>query len=233
MTSQAPIHIEALVDASERGAIMAAAQQLSEALGQASEGPPWPVTLAIGAPGTLPTGVGPTPSAVIVSLVSGAERTDSPMSKTEEFWRAYLRRLSDYGAPIFLQTVFRHVSDRLRDGRTSPVLERIRRLNRMAADLSQEMGIAVIDVDRVFAHIGARRLQSDHRTMSVFAADVAGHLTARSLLSFGLDDRVDPGLQERAKAVLGELEQPDNLVLRRMSRLRRSAQPALTTDRRS
>ena len=35
-------------------------------------------------------------------------------------------------------------------------LERIRRLNRMAAELSHDLGVSVIDIDRAFAHIGGR-----------------------------------------------------------------------------
>jgi hypothetical protein len=217
MTDLAPISIEALVDQAERPALIAAAEQLSEHLGAAAEGPPWPVRLNFRPPGgEIPAS--PAPTAVIASLLPEAGRVSEDPAETEARWRAHLARLQQAGAPVFVCTVFRHVADRAAAGTVSPVLERIRRLDRMAADLSHDLGVAVIDIDRAFAHIGGRTLRTDYRLSGVMAAEVAGHAIAWSLLSFGLDEAVDPALQEKAKAILGDLQQIDALVARRLAR---------------
>jgi hypothetical protein len=128
-----------------------------------------------------------------------------------------LGRLQAIGPPVFVRTVFRHVRDRAKDGGAAHLVERIRRLNRMAVELSHELGIAVIEIDRAFAHIGGRALESDYSVTGPLAAEVSGHTTVWSLLSFGLDDIVDPGLQEKAKALLGGLSRIDALVSQRLA----------------
>jgi hypothetical protein len=224
MSPPSPIRIEALVDPAERPGMVAAAEQLSECLGAADDGRAWPVRLNFLSPGEG-LGDGPPPSVVIASLLSEVARPDEPIAETEVRWRAYLERLQASGAPVLVRTVFRHLSGRPNAGAVSPLLVRIRRLNLMAAHLSHVLGVGVIDIDRAFAHIGGKVLQTDYRLGGVLAAEVAGHTTAWSLLSFGLDEAVEPGLQERAKSVLGGLQRIDALVGRRLSQ-RRAAQIA-------
>ncbi len=215
MSDLKPLSLEALVHDAERPAVIAAAELLSESLGQAASSASWPIRLNFRAPGaSIPEDV--SPSAIILSLLPEVAATSEPIADTEARWRPYLDGLLAGGVPVFLSTVFRHVSDRPRDGGSNPVLERIRRLNRMALDLSHDLGVAVIDVDRAFAHIGGRTLQTDFRLTGVLAAEVGGHTIAWALLSFGLDDTVDPTLQEGAKEVLGGLQRIDVLVNRRL-----------------
>jgi hypothetical protein len=224
MSGTAPISLEAIVDSAEQPGMIAAAEQLSEHLTAASDGAAWPVRLNFRPPGAQ-VPASPTPTAIIVSLAPEASRTDEPFAGTQARWRTYLEALQAAGAPVFVCTVFRHVRERDKDGGASPVLERIRRLNMMAAELSHDLGVAVIDIDRAFAHIGGRILQTDYRQGGVLAAEVAGHTTVWSLLSFGLDEAIDPMVQEKAKTVLGGLQQIDALVGRRLAQ-RRAAQVA-------
>ncbi len=215
MSDLKPLSLEALVHDAERPAVIAAAELLSESLGQAASSASWPIQLNFRAPGAaVPRGV--SPSAIILSLLPEVAATGEPIADTEARWRLYLDAVMASGVPIFLCTVFRQVNDRPRDGGSSPVLERIRRLNRMALDLSHDLGVAVIDVDRAFAHIGGRTLQTDFRVTGVLAAEVGGHTIAWALLSSGLDDSVDPAVQEGAREVLGGLQQIDVLVNRRL-----------------
>jgi hypothetical protein len=215
MSDLKPLSLEALVHDAERPAVIAAAELLSESLGRAASSASWPVQLSFRSLGaSLPPEA--SPSAIILSLLPEVAAAGEPIADTEARWRPYLDALLAGGVPVFLCTVFRHLNDRPRDGGSSPVLERIRRLNRMALDLSHDLGVAVIDVDRAFAHIGGRTLQTDFRQAGVLAAEVGGHTIAWALLSFGLDDSVDPALQEGAKRVLGSLEQIDVLVNRRL-----------------
>jgi hypothetical protein len=224
MSETTQIVLEALVDDAERPALIVAAELLSESLGQASGGPAWSVRLGLHAPGAgLGADTGPT--AVIVSLLPEVASLGEPIAETEARWRVYLGGLLAAGVPVLVCTVFRHVAGRPAAGAPSPVVERIRRLDRMVVDLSHEFGVGVIDIDRAFAHIGGRTLQTDYRLAGVLAAEVAGHAIAWSLLSFGLDEAVDPDLQEKAKAFLGGLPQIDALVGRRLTQ-RRAAQAA-------
>jgi hypothetical protein len=162
---------------------------------------------------------------LILSLLHELAQPGEPIVETEARWRASLDPLLNQGAPLFLRTIFRHVGEPSRDGTPSPILERIRRLNRMIIDLSHSYGIGVIDIDRAFAHYGARGIGTDWRLGGVVAAEVAGHTTAWSLLSHGLDELIDPELQERAKAKLGDLTQIGPLLDRRLER-RRARQSA-------
>jgi hypothetical protein len=223
MSELKPLSLDARVDEAEQPAVIAAAELLSESLGRAAGGGPWPVQLNFRPPGAPPQ-EGATPSAIITSLLPEVAAPGEPIAETQARWRAHLDALLAAGAPVFLCTVFRHLNDRPRDGRVSPVLERIRRLNRMALDLSHDIGVGVIDIDRAFAHIGGRTLKTDYRPTGVLAAEVGGHTIAWSLLSFGLDDVVDPSLQEKAKQVIGSLQQIDILVNRRLKS--RAAQAA-------
>jgi len=216
-----PLALTAIVTQAEQAGVIAAAEQLSSCLGHAAAGASWPVQLHLLAPGSPPPR--PPPSAIITSLLVDVADPSEPIAKTTERWRDDLARLAAAGAPIFVMNVFRHVSGRAGDGSVSPVLERIRRLDLMAVRLSHQLGVCVVDIDRAFAHIGARTLQTDYRLGGVLAAEVAGHALAWALLSFGLDDVVDPELQEKARASLGPLSEIDALVSRRLAARRARA----------
>jgi hypothetical protein len=217
--SGAPIAIDALVDPLERPGLVAAAEQLSACLGAAAEGADWPVRLNFRRPGDSVL-LDTAPTLIVTSLLPEVAR-EEPIAETDARWRAYLDRLKTPGAPVFVCTVFRHVAERSKAGATSPLLARIRRLNRLAVTLSQELDVGVIDLDRVMAHIGGRALNADYRLSGVVAAEVAGHTAAWAMLSWGLDDAVDPMLQEKAKEVLGDLNRIDAVVSRRLN-LRRA-----------
>lgn len=216
MNAPAPIVIEAHVDPAEHAGLIAAAEQLSGCLTAASGTPSWSVQLQF-YPLNFEIVATPPPSAIIVSLLPETSRLAEPIVVTEARWRAYLGQLNAIGTPVFVRTVFRHVRDRTTDRLVSQLLERIRRLNRMAAGLSSEFGVAVVDVDRAFADIGGRALDTDYRLSGVLAAEVSGHTTVWSLLSFGLDQAVDPALQEKAKALLGGLRRIDAVLTRRLA----------------
>ena len=203
------IAIEALVDPAEQPGLIAAAEQLSACLGAAAGGQPWPVRLNFREPGDGCPGRGRAhPDRRLPAARGRARRADRRDRGALARPRAGAGCMAA-GAPVFVCTVFRHVADRA-ERQTSPaLLERIRRLNRLAVSLSHELDIGVIDIDRAMAHIGGGVLQTDYRQSGVLAAEVAGHTLAWGLLSFGLDDAIDPEVQEKAKAILGGLQQID------------------------
>ena len=77
--------------------------------------------------------------------------------------------------------------------------------------------MTVIDIDRAFAHIGARALGTDYRLSGRLAAEAGGHALAWSLLALGLDDVIAPEVQERASAFEGGLREINTLVSRRLA----------------
>jgi len=210
--SVAPIVIHAEVDLRERPAVVAAVQQLSEAL-QAAAGIAWPIQLTFWDPGAIgepPGGV------VLLSLMADAERGDEAFGEVEARWRSRIEALTAEGAPVLALTLFRAVGERT-SASGQQLLERIRRLDRMTLDLSHAFGLTVVDVDRAFAHIGARTLGTDYQLGGRLAAEVGGHALTLCLLTLGLDDTIPPEVQERARAFHGPLREIDTLVRRRLA----------------
>lgn len=213
MTAPTPIMIEAEVDEPERPALVAGAQQLAEAL-KVATGADWTIQLRFWAPegGIAASGPG---GLVILSLLPEVGR-DEPFAQTETRWRERATRLAASGATVMICTVFRSVPDR-HAASGQKILERIRRLNRMAVELSHDLGVTVVDIDRAFAHIGARILATDYQLTGRLAAEVAGHAIALCLLTLGLDDTIPPEVQERARAHHGPLREIDAVVRRRLA----------------
>lgn len=201
------------MDACEHPAMLAGAQQLAEAL-KAATGADWPIQLRYWEPGAAPATSEPG-SVTVLSLLPDVDRAE-PFAETEARWRARLALLAAGAAPVLICTVFRCIADR-RTPAGLERIERIRRLNRMAADLSHDLGATIVDIDRAFAHIGGRILQTDYRLNGRLAAEVAGHALVWSLLSLGIDDIVSPEVQDRARAFHGSLREINTLVSRRLA----------------
>ena len=100
-------------------------------------------------------------------------------------------------------------------------IERIRRLNLLAAQLSHELNINIIDFDRSFAHHGGRELDVDFSLEGSAAALIARHVIISTFFAAGLDDFVSPELQEKAS----------QLYEQRSSRIASSSQHDLTADK--
>jgi hypothetical protein len=198
------IQIEALVDDSERP-VMAMAQTILERCLEAAGHAPPPDNGLSGLP----------PLAIITSLLSDAN-SDEPVEAVDAAWRTRLEALRRREAPVFICTVFRHVPDRPADGRSDARLERIRRLNSLAPHLSRAFDIFVIDLDRALAHVGARALKCDYRLLGAGAEAVAGHAVAWSLLNTVVEDRLEPAVLEKARAMLGSPARYADLYLRRL-----------------
>jgi hypothetical protein len=111
-------------------------------------------------------------------------RSDWPVIEAE--WRlaaAVLReRELVRGATVFVVTIFRYTT-----GEDCALLPLLRRLNLLAARLSQEFGLFVIDVDRMLAHAGAVNLLAEARLASAEARHSAADTIVETLLSVGID----------------------------------------------
>jgi len=210
------IQFQAQVAASEQTGVIAGVQQLFNCLHEVAGDIQWRAEVKFDPP-KQPMSPMPGASVIMLSLLPDTELLDEPIDATEARWHAQLQPLLEPGIPVYLRTVFRHVPDYWHNETEALRLERIRRLNRMAADLSLAYGFGVIDIDRAFTHVGGDILLTDWRLQGNLAAEVAGHTMAWSLLSFGLDDVIDPAIQECARMALGNIHQINDLVQTRLA----------------
>ena len=216
MTVPVVIRIDARVHANERPGIREAATQLRDCLAGASSEGSFRVELAFSEPAGPPV-LAPASTLLVLSLLPEADRGAEPLAETARRWMGELRAFADAGTPVYVRNIFRHVRDRARNGRTHPVLDRIRNLDRMAVGLSSQTGVAVIDIDRAFADVGARALRTDYRLEGARAAFLSGHTTVLSFLSCGMDELVDPDVQERARVLHGGLRDAHALIQQRFT----------------
>jgi hypothetical protein len=220
----APIVIEAVVDAAERPALAAARVQLAECL-QAASGHAWPIELHFRTSIAALGGAG-RPTLAIVSLLPELARNDEPIAQTAARWKTLLGLLAGVVPTVLVCTIFRHVGHDGPGGertKNAPLLERIRKLDLFAAELSHDTGVGVIDIDRVCAHIGARALQSDYRLAGRIAAEVAAHTIVAGMLATALADTLPAVVLERAQQYQGDLSSIFAYVDRRL----RQPAPAL------
>ena len=180
------IPIKALVHANERSAITTMARTLQEHLTQAAAEPA-AVTCSF-AESLSDLQKPHEPSIIITSLLLETDSYEGDWAELEGRLRTrYAALAADATSIVFITTVFRHVSEGDATQREALRL-RIRRLNRLAADLSREYGIMVIDLDRDLADIGGRRLQTDYRLSGEYAEQMAARSMARAIVSAGLDN---------------------------------------------
>jgi hypothetical protein len=78
-------------------------------------------------------------------------------------------------------------------------MERIRSLNLLAAELSHDFDINIIDLDRSFAHFGGRSLGTDFNLRGDVAVFAAKHVITSTLFAAGLDGFYPRELQDAAK----------------------------------
>lgn len=211
MTGTDPLSLLGIFGSSERDAVIAAAEQLSECLGPPG-GTGWPVNLQLREPdfdGEWPPG-----TVTVVSLLPDVLRLNRPVAAVEAGWRRRLEAIGpEHASAVLLVNVYRHVAD---PGLRPALAERIGRLNLLAAELSREFGSGVVDVDRVFALFGAAELQSDFRLQGPIAAEVAGHAIVSCLFGLDLVGGVPVAVQEEARMRHGGLSEIGPTVRRRL-----------------
>ena len=195
MSSPSLVTIEAIVHPAERPVLATASRELADYLSRAS-GIPYSVTLEFA--DALRTQGPPVERRAIrvASLLLEIPGRKEPLSETAARWRGWIATLAERDiVSTFVCTIFRHVA-----GRTdAAVVERIRRLNLMAMELSHDTGVNVVDLDRALASVGGRALRTDYRLGGAAAAKVAADAIVSGILKAGLDDFFPLETQERAK----------------------------------
>jgi hypothetical protein len=200
MTGKAHISIAAFVSENEQAAVRLAADHIARALSQAADAP-WTCDCVF-APKmeTLPRHS--EASITIASLLPELQAIEEPWPEAEKRLRTTCATLCKGGAPVFLCTILRHVGRDAEPDAANALMIRIRRLNLLAAEISRETGAYVIDLDRILADIGARRLQTDYRLAGDAAAEMAGHFIALTLVENALDAFVPFEIQDAAREIL-------------------------------
>lgn len=233
------IPIRALVHANERSAITTMARTLQQHLTQAAAEPA-AVTCSF-AESFSDLQKPHEPSIIITSLLPETDNYQGDWAALEGRLRTrYAALAEDATSIVFITTVFRHVSEG--DAAQRELLRlRIRRLNLLAADLSREYGIMVIDLDRDLADIGGRRLQTDYRLGGEYAEQMAARSMARAIVSAGLDNHVPFELQIPLQEALAKEQisflapvttevAPSNVLVLRSGRQRQTVATIVSTN---
>jgi hypothetical protein len=126
-----------------------------------------------------------------LSMLPDLWRPRSDWGAIEAQWRVAAAALRERelarGATVFIVTIFRYTTAEDR-----ALLPLLRRLNLLAARLSQEFGVFVVDVDRVLAHAGAVNVHADARLATAEAGRAAADTIVETLLSVGIDHVAKP-----------------------------------------
>ena len=200
MSPSSFFQVVALVDEAERPAVTAAAERLSRCLAHVTGTSSCVPVRFLESEAAL--GSFEMPTLFLASLLRDVGRIREPWSITVQRWREiFLSSSVQLTSAAFLCTIFRSVSER-RARTPAPLLnkiERIRRLNLLATEISHDAGINVIDIDRVFAHVGGRALATDYRLAGSRAAALAADTIVGAFLAVGMDEVLEPECLERAR----------------------------------
>ncbi|HEY3732106.1 MAG TPA: hypothetical protein VGL28_12680 [Steroidobacteraceae bacterium] len=133
-----------------------------------------------------------------LSMFPELSRPRGDWQAIEAQWRVAVAGLRDReierGASVYIVTLFRYTT-----AGDHALLPMLRRLNLLAVHLSQEFGLFVIDIDRIFAHAGGRQLSADVRLASAAARRSAADAIVERLLSTGIDQVVEPAAIQAAR----------------------------------
>ncbi len=200
MNGSRKIPIRAVVNARERPIVQAAADHLAFALKEVT-GDTWSCDCE------YPANIGDlsdalTGSVIITTLSDILERLHTPWPEITDGLRKSYAGLSESGMPIMICTVFRHVDVASAPDQADLIRRRIRQLNLLVTELSRQYGAFVIDLDRILADIGARRLKTDYRLGGATALDIASLAIASNIAANALDDFASVDAQDKARAVL-------------------------------
>jgi hypothetical protein len=149
--------------------------------------------------------MGTGPAVIVTSMLLELTQPEKPLDVVDAHLRTAFSVLLRRGcSAIFLSTVFRGIDPKAKA--KDPVaaaarIERIRRLNFLAAELSHDFDINIIDLDRSFAHIGGRSLGTDFNLHGPAAVSAATHVIVSTLFAAGFDDICSPEVQDSVKAI--------------------------------
>lgn len=195
--------IEAAVTLNEQPVIAEAAESLALALSQA-DGQSWTCTPHFHRDAAALKQVGDRSVILVTSLLQWLTQLETPWPAIEQSVRSTYAALSMLGQPVMMLTILRHVEPEASRAHAEQIRIRIRRLNLLATELSRELGAFVVDLDRVLADRGARRLQTDYRLGGGLAREVASKALALCIIANTLDDAAPVDVQTRAHEIIAK-----------------------------
>lgn len=200
MSAAHSIPILAVVTDDERPIVEAAARLLAEALSQTGT-TPWSCACTF-ATNLEEIAEATNGSVVVTSLLVQLAQLDTSWENVERELRSYYAALGQGGDPIMICTILRHVATENVAESANRIRRRLRQLNLLATELSREYGAFVIDLDRILADVGARRLETDYRLRGPIAVDVASKAVAIGIVANALDNFASVEAQDAARVVL-------------------------------
>jgi len=197
------LHVEAVLSDPERNALLSAVEKLRECFKVANNRD---LPIQVRFHQTLTSiGITSRSTCIVTSLSLHLIEPEESLTTVEARLRTSFSEFIRKGAEvIFLCTVFRRVDSiiKAKDPTAAAArMERIRRLNYLAVQLSHDLDINIIDFDRSFAHIGGRLLDADFRMQGSSAILTASNVIITTLFAAGLPDVLSPELQQAANAV--------------------------------
>jgi hypothetical protein len=201
MSSQLPI--KAVVQDAEKSAVLLAAGQIESSLAKSGT----PVTVNCDFYSSMQQLERSQVSGIIItSLLPEVANYKEPWNDVEKRLRAQYSELAQNSSlVIFVLTVFRHVAG-FEPDRCEQMRIRIRRLDFLAAEISREFGVMVVDIDRDLADTGAHRLQTDYRLFGKPAEFLAARCIALAVISAGLDKYASFEAQDTARQIVSSHE---------------------------
>lgn len=191
MTAPPAIRLRAFVGATEAPAVEDAARRLTEALAAAGAAAPAVSVEFVASLSDL--GDRARTEVAIVSLLPEVEAALRDWPATEaRLTRDYTALARPDAELLFLCTAFRHAPPDLEEDARIALRLAIRRLDYLAVQMSHATGLNVIDLDRIFAHIGATGLETDYRLTGSAATEAAGAAMAAAILEAGIEERLSP-----------------------------------------
>jgi hypothetical protein len=159
---------------------------------------------------------------VVTSLLRDAPETDEVWAETEARLRHHYAESTKGGARHYLCTVFRHI------GHDQPpaLRARIRKLNLLAIELSREMGVFVVDIDRCLADVGAFAYATDFRLAGDFAIEAVAREMGMTFLGTGFDAPFTQAARERLRTMVADWQPPRAVAVEHDFSLRR--EPRIT-----
>jgi hypothetical protein len=138
---------------------------------------------------------------IVSSLLSELDNdATTPWDETAQRIRQRYRAQSTISPRQYLCTVFRHVAPDAPAG----LRARIRKINLLAAELSRETGLFIIDIDRSLADVGARAYDTGFDLKGPYATEAVGHEIAATLLGTGFDASFPREVRDQIKAMMAD-----------------------------
>jgi hypothetical protein len=202
-SSGPPLCIHAVLQDGERAALLAALEELAFCFVEAGAAD-FPTDLHFHAEFQEIPAVS-CPALVMTSMLPALNDLGAPLDRLERELRDAFEAIGRKGySAAYLATIFRRIDPR--EKAADPALaqvrmERIRRLDFLAAELSHDFDLNIIDFDRAFAHIGGRALGTDYSVTGSAATDAARHVIISTLFAAGLDEFRWSELQTEARLI--------------------------------